>query len=406
MATGLFSSFASPSSASGFGRQTNLILALILVAGAVELASQSSAEAEALVLPQWQPALRTAGASWAGLAVSGDGPCEGGFAHFEPSWRGLSFTHAVDVTGVAEHQNVISPEGIVTDVPLTVTAAAAVFAGATPEGDAAAASRPVFFVVDVDLKSNVGHWLIESSVFLREWQDILAAYPQARIVIGSDAALKRRTFSLFSIDEEHMILLTDLPQRNYCIIIPSQYIVDPAVNSNLLLSRWLQHVTFTKCASGLGARAYNRVAGPTSLDAELGQLQPSPLLIIPRGLKGNFAAIGRSYPGFELLQEWAASVGGGTLFVNETEDVRAQVRAVASARIVVLTEGSAFYISASWAVGSLIVVVGTALLEQMRTVRPLAVLHETYALVNNITFVASAAEVMPFIMDNYAHLLA
>ena len=82
------------------------------------------------------------------------------------------------------------------------------------------------------------------------------------------------------------------------------------------------------------------------------------------------------------------------------------MRAVASARIVVLTEGSAFYISASWAVGSLIVVVGTALLEQMRTVRPLAVLHETYALVNNITFVASAAEVMPFVMDNYAYLLA
>ena len=400
-------SFASSSPGSGFSsKQTNLILALILVAGAVELASQSSAESEALVLPRWQPALRTAGAS-GGLAVSGDGPCEGGFAHFEPGWRGLSFTHAVDVTGVAEHQNVISPEGIVTDVPLTVTAAAAVFAGATPEGDAAAASRPVFFVVDVDRKSNVGHWLIESSVFLREWQDILAAYPQARIVIGSDAPLKRRTFSLFSIaTEEHVILLNDLPQRNYCIIIPSQYIVDPAVNSNLLLSRWLQHVTFMRCASGLRVRAYNRVAGPTLLDAELGQLQPSPLLIIPRGLKGNFAAIGRSYPGFELLQEWAASVGGSTLFVNETEDVRAQVRAGASARIVVLTEGSAFYISASWAVGSLIVVVGTALLEQMRTVRPLAVLHETYALVNNITFVASAAEVMPFVMDNYAYLLA
>jgi hypothetical protein len=390
-----------PSFAVGFFRGANLILALVLASGAFELSSQSpAAPAPALALPHASSAGRAGGD--AGSA----GPCDGGFAPFEPSWRGPSFAHAVDVTGVAAHRHDIGPDGRGMYVPLAITAAEPVSAGATPEGEAAAASRPVFFVLDVDSESNIGHWLIESSVFLREWRDISATYPKARILIGSDAAFKRRTLLLFGIAEESVVLLSGLPKRNYCVFVPRQAIVDPAVDSNLLLSRWLQHVAFTRCASGLGALAYNRdAAGPTPLDAELGPLQPTSVLVVPRGLKGNFAPSSRSYSGFEVLQEWAASVGGSTLYVNETEDVRAQVRAVASARIIVLTEGSAYYVTAAWAVGSLIVVVGRALLEQMHILRPLLAIHESYASLNNVSFVASAAGVMPFIMDHYAHLL-
>ena len=376
------------------------VILVVLASGAFELASQSpAAAAPALALPRASSARRAGGD--AGSA----GPCDGGFAPFEPSWRGPSFAHAVDVTSVAAHRHDIGPDGRGIYVPLAITAAEPVSAGATPEGEAAAASRPVFFVLDIDSDSNLGPWLIESSVFVREWRDISATYPKARIIIGSNAAFKRRTFLLFGVAEESVVLLSGLPKLNYCIFLPHQYIVDPAVDSILLLSRWLQHVAFMRCASGLGALAYNRDAGPTPLDAELGPLQPTSVLVVPRGLKGNFVSNSRSYQGFELIQEWAASIGGSTLFVNETEDIRAQVRSVASARIIVLTEGSAFYVTASWAVGSLIVVVGRALLEQMRTVRPLAVLHELYASLNNISFVSGAEEVMPLVMDHYAQLL-
>jgi hypothetical protein len=63
--------------------------------------------------------------------------------------------------------------------------------------------------------------------------------------------------------------------------------------------------------------------------------------------------------------------------VNVTKDFRAQVRAIASARIIVTTEGSAFYVSCAWALGSTIFVVGMSLVEQRRVIRPIAVMYET-----------------------------
>ena len=376
--------------------------ALLVLTVSVDFASPSFAAADALLRPFRQKLFSrtSAAAAAAGFAAdtsAGAGPCAGGYVPFEPSWRGVYSAHAVDVTGVTEHHH---------DKPLAITAAAAVFAGATPEGDAAAASRPVFFIVDIERESNIAHWLMEYAVFLREWPDILSIYPQARLVIGSEAPFKRRTLPLFGVADSRVVLLADMPRRNYCIFVPYQSITDPAVDSNLFLERWLAFVSFVRCASGLDPRAYNRVGGTTPLDAELGPAAPTPVLVVPRGNKGNYKRTDRSYPGFEPLVEWASSLGGRALFVNVTKDFRAQVRAIASARIIVTTEGSAFYVSCAWALGSTIFVVGTSLLEQRRVIRPIAVMFETIVARNNtVVDVESAAEVVPIIMGRFAHLL-
>jgi hypothetical protein len=320
-------------------------------------------------------------------------PCDGGFEDYVTSWCEAEFIHAVDVMSA-----------VVRYTDPVLISAATIYAGATPEGFAAAASRPVFFVLDVESESNVGHWLMEFSVFLREWPDISATFPRAKILIGSEYSYKRRLFALFDIAVNSVALLADLPQENYCIFVPFQSIPNPAINVELFAKRWFAHVRYMQCASGINVRepVYNRARLTTPLDAALGPLVPTSVLVIPRGNKQNVRVSDRAYPGFEPLMQWAEDQNGRVLLVDKSADFRQQIRAVAAARIIIVTEGSAFYVTAAWALRSVVIVVGTALLEQIKVIRPLAVLHQAIVAVNNVSFVPSAADVVPLVMARFA----
>ena len=285
------------------------------------------------------------------------GPCAGGFASYVPGWRNQDFPHVVDMTAVREQVRNIAP--------LKIEAAAAIFAGATLEGLKAAASRPVFFVLDVEENSNLSHWMMELAVFLREWPDILSTYPNARIVVGKKRGYKQRVFALFSITDEQVILLADLPSVNYCIFPPFQtlpHLLDADNDVTLFSDRWFAFIRYMWCASGLDVREiYTSTSKPTPLDGVLGSLIPFPVLVIPRGNKENYIHTERSYPGFEPILEWAQNNNGQILDPDAGAEFRIQVRMIASARIIVVTEGTAFYIDGALASGSHIICVGTKL---------------------------------------------
>jgi hypothetical protein len=365
---------------------------LLLVALSAALLLLLAAEGPAfLASPLSSAQLRTAAPRDSKVA-----PCDGGFEDYVTSWCEAEFIHAVDV---------ISAVVRYTD-PVLISAAT-IYAGATPEGFAAAASRSVFFVLDVESESNLAHWLMEFSVFLREWPDISATFPGAKILIGSEYSYKRRLFALFGIPDKSVALLADLPRENYCIFVPFQSIPNPAINVELFAKRWFAHVRYMQCASGINVRepVYNRARRATPLDAAFGPLVPTSVLVIPRGNKQNVRVSDRAYPGFEPLMQWAEEQNGRVLLVDKSADFRMQIRAVAAARIIIVTEGSAFYVSAAWAAHSVVIVVGVALLEQKRVIRPIAVLYEAIAAINNVSFVPSASDVVPLVMARFANEL-
>ena len=329
-----------------------------------------------------------------------DSPCEGGFASFEPKWRGPAFVHAVDMVSAY----VMEERG----VPHNITAAA-IFQGATLEGEKAAGSRPVFFVVDIHVESAYGHWQIECAVFLREWTYILQAYPDARIVIGSERSYKRVIMALYGISYDKVVLLSAVPRENYSIFAPFNMINHAAADPAPLIAAWDAHVKYMQCASGLNVRGtiYNRISRPTPLDDELGPIIPVSVLVMPRGTKENLRQGDRFYPGFDQVIQWAEANGGRAFYTDNVTDFRVQIRAMAASRIIVLPEGSAYTGTGAFAAHAFIIVVGTYLTElQSNNPRIVAlydyVAHGCMHSCNDVLVVPSAADVLPAISSRFS----
>jgi hypothetical protein len=327
-------------------------------------------------------------------------PCLGGFSKYVASWRRAPFVHGVDVTGVAEQKR---PRPL---IPLRITSAGAVYEGATPEGEVSASSRPVFFIVDVELEygSSYGHWVMEFAVFFREWQDIFSKYPNARIVVGQKRIFKLLMFALYGIPEDRVLLLADLPARNYCIFLPFVSLNDYGIDRLSFVDLWDNHVKYTKCASGLqDGIIYNTDFHPTPLDNILPAVSPLPLLVMPRGTKENFKYNERFYAGFEHLISFAESNGGRVLFSDNITDLRIEFRSLSSARIIVVCEGSAYFANGAYATNAIIVVVGRAIFESTIDIPAIQILHDyiTISRNNTVIFVSSASDVLPLILSRF-----
>ena len=329
-----------------------------------------------------------------------DGPCDGGFAAYEPKWRGADFKHAVDMVSAHEVEE--------WGVPPNITAAA-IFAGATQEGATAASTRPVYFVLDYQKELGYAHWQSECAVFLREWPDILLAYPDAHIVTGSERTYKRAVFFLYGVASERVVLLADVPRKNYCIFAPFHMITDHHLDPQHFYTLWDAHIKYMQCASGINVRGtvYNRISRSTPLDAELGPITPVSVLVMPRGTKENLRRSDRTYPGFEQLMHWAEANNGRVLHTDNITDFRVQVRTIASARIVVLPEGSAYSASGSLAAHAVVIVIGTYLTAQQSLNPRVVALYDFVANgcmhgCNHVLSVETAADVLPAIMDRFA----
>ena len=330
-----------------------------------------------------------------------DGPCDGGFAPYEPKWRGPDFVHAVDMISAYEMEE--------RGVPPNITATA-LFAGATSEGDKAAFFRPVYFVLDFHIESAYAHWQIECAVFLREWAYIQSAHPDARIVIGSERSYKRVVMALYGISHERIVLLADVPRKNYCIFAPFNMINNAAADPASMITWWDAHVRYMQCAAGLNVRGsiYNRISRHTPLDNELGPIIPISVLVMPRGTKENLRQNDRTYSGYDELSQWAEANNGRAFHTDNVTDFRVQIRAIAAARIVVLPEGSAYTASGSFAAHSLVIVVGTYL-TALQSLNPRIVALYNYVAhgcmhsCNDVLVVQSAADVLPAIMGRFAH---
>ena len=317
-------------------------------------------------------------------------------------WPSPHFVHVVDLNSVSEQQRGSSDGG---EVPLQISGANKRYLGATPEGTAAARSRPVYFIVDVEKESAFIHWQSEYAVFLREWPSLIAVYPEARVVVGNIKSYKLLTFRLYGIPDEKVVLLKEISRRNYCIFVPFQSMNDLMLDRYNYLRLWDAHITFLQCSSGIRSREtlFSLRCNDTlfkALDTELGAVQPSSVLVMPRGVKENLKSNDRSYPGFEPVMLWAAQNKGRVLFTDDVTDFRVQIRAIASARILVVVEGSAYFMAGSLASNTFIVVVGNQLYALQIMFPAISALHDYIRSSNNNTvlFVSSAAEVMPLIL--------
>jgi hypothetical protein len=327
-------------------------------------------------------------------------PCSGGLSNYVATWKSKSFIHGVDVTGIVEQKR---PRPL---IPLRITSAAALYDGATSDSEAAASSRQVFLIVDVELEygSSYGHWVMEFAVFFREWQDILLRYPNTRIVIGQKRDFKLRMFDLYGISEDRIVLAADLPSRNYCIFFPFVSINDYAINRYFFLELWDNHVKHTKCLSGLtdGVIYYTHFQS-TPLDSILPEVAPIPLLVMPRGTKENLKYNDRFYAGFEPLVSFAESHGGRAVYSDNVTDLRVEFRAIASARIIVVCEGSAYFANGAYATNAIIIVVGKAIIESQIDIPAIQVLQDyiTISRNNSVIFVSSAIDVLPLIFSRF-----
>jgi hypothetical protein len=331
--------------------------------------------------------------------------CRRVFPAAKQTWRDPGFAHAIDVRAAESEIRFHRPE----------IEAAAIFDGLPPVDEAAAAAtRPVYFAVDVDSESAYAHWMLEFSVYLREWESILLEHPHAKILIGSDRMFKRMTFALFGMPADRLTIAANtLPRENYCIFLPWNGINDYIISVELFIQQWDAQVKFMLCRSGLNTanNVYNRVRQPTPLDAELGPLTPTSVLVMPRGKKDNYSPNDRSYPGFEPLMQWTEAHNGRVLHTDNVTDLRIQIRAIASARIVVLPEGSAFFASGPFAASAVVIVVGTELL-LWQSGNPKIVAMRNYVehsckqSCNRLVFVASAVDVLPTILQQFSEELA
>ena len=315
-------------------------------------------------------------------------------------WQSSNFMHAVDLVSVSEQRR--GGTAGTGGVPLQVTGAAKVLLGATREGSDAARSRSVYFVVDVEQDSAFIHWHSEYAVFLREWPSIVTAYPEAFVVVGNMKSYKLLTFRLYKISEKQVVLLKDISRQNYCVFVPFQTMNDFTLDRYTYLSLWDAHIKFLRCASGFQSREtlFNIRHQDALLAAELGEMRPLSVLVMPRGVKENLKSNDRSYPGLEPIMQWAVQHEGLVLYTDHVTDFRLQIRAIASARILVVVEGSAYLMAGSLASNTLIIVLGHQLIEQQIVFPAIAALHHYIRFSNNntVVFCSSATEILPIIL--------
>jgi hypothetical protein len=228
-------------------------------------------------------------------------------------------------------------------------------------------------------------------------------------VTGSERTYKRAVFFLYGVASERVVLLADVPRKNYCIFAPFHMITDHHLDPQHFYTLWDAHIKYMQCASGLNVRGtvYNRISRSTALDAELGPITPVSVLVMPRGTKENLRRSDRTYPGFEPLMHWAEANNGQVLHTDNITDFRVQVRTIASARIVVLPEGSAYLSSGALAAHAVVIVIGTYLTAQQSLNPRIVALYDFVANgcmhgCNHVLSVETAADVLPAIMDRFA----
>jgi hypothetical protein len=218
-------------------------------------------------------------------------------------------------------------------------------ADAPPPDDAA----PRYLLLDGVLDGNdtaFGHWHAECAVFLTQWAALLRAHPTLRVVIRSERVYKRLALALYGVPQERVVHEADVTVPNVCLLPPRLLMNDAALPVPTFRAWWDAHVDALRAAAGVGEDDDN--AAPRT-----------PVLVLPRQSRENFAANDRTVEGYPAVSAWAEARGGRTLHTDTVTDFGEQVRAVASARAIVCDYGSSFLVNGSLARNADIVVVGS-----------------------------------------------
>lgn len=224
--------------------------------------------------------------------------------------------------------------------------------------DCAAAPDGVFFVIDTSMDNAWFHWWAESAAFLRAWSDLVRAYPGVRLVLRRPRGYKTLVLRALGIGADRVLYAdggdhdgptgAPLPRgadgRNLVFFPPVwmhnfQDGVDlPFAESH---QAWL--------AEHLRERAGVRGCGRA----------PRGVLVMPRGSKENLPASERRLDFGPFSRVAASGRAMWTLLqTDNVTDFLDQVRAIAGAKVIVVSGGSASKVAGMLARDATIFIVG------------------------------------------------
>ena len=205
-----------------------------------------------------------------------------------------------------------------------------------------------FFYIDSYYESSIGHFVMESALFLCYWDDLRALHPgRIKLVLSNDKMYKRNVLRLWGLRDED-IVTGGLPAA---AALPSSVVYFAPLLSlheeaaNLLpLDIW--RPLWDHFIERLRVAAGTVDAAPWSSNN---------VLVLLRGKKENLKANDRTVPLLDLLGQLVPDLvtktaGSVTVMIADRQPtMREQLRALASASVIISEAGSTVYFNAQFA---------------------------------------------------------
>jgi len=212
----------------------------------------------------------------------------------------------------------------------------------TSEGVDDVSSTPIYFIADTHFNDAFSHWVFESAIYLILFSMLKEKYPSIQLVLKEKRTYKLLFCRLFGISEDDITYRIEPKNTS---IFPSPISM---LNCKEISTEYKEHlrafyVSFTKYKSA----------------------QNHEIVILPRQTKENYKGNDRVYRIDALYRFMNDTKQSYEILNTDTiEDLTEQIYKVSSAKTILLTDGSPFFVNGMFAQNARILVIGNISVSQ------------------------------------------
>lgn len=232
----------------------------------------------------------------------------------------------------------------------------------TPSED----SGQIYLIIDTFFDEAFSHWVYESAIYLPLFILLRERYPTIKICLKTKRSYKLLFCKIYNIPEESIVYSLD--STNTCIF-PSPI---SAMNDKHICSEYIEQLT----------RFYTHFS-------QISRIVPktNDIVLMPRQRKENYDGNRREYPMENLIDYISSKEDSIILHTDTITDLQEQIQTVASAKSLIVTDGSACLVNGMFASSAKIHVFGKVTLWQASEYPKLHKVRELSTSLNNNTYV-------------------
>lgn len=332
-----------------------------------------------VLLPRAESWSRTP-TSW-GNAVT----CAGGLRLH--AYRGVRSTSTPEFNLV--RSVVLARDGGSAGAPLAISALSdEAIAELSRYDDYGASDGDAFFFIDSFYEGSIGHFMIESALFLSYWDDLRVLHAgRIKLVLSNDKVFKRNVLHLWGVRDED-IITGGLPPT---AALPSSVVYFPPLLS-------LHEKVPALVPLDVWQPLWDHFVERLRVVAETADAPPwtsTNVLVLLRGKRENLKANDRTVPLLDLIGQLApslinATAGSVTVMVADRQPtMREQLRALASASVIVSEAGSTVNFNAQFARNATWFIIND-MRDQQAVFLGVRNIHESAARFNQFVYVKTA----------------